>query len=52
MKDILIAVGVSIVATVGAFYVVRELETNFWRSKRHFENAKRSFNRKFKKATA
>jgi len=52
MKDIAITIGCMVVSSVAASYIIREIQTDFWRSKHHYGNIKRSVNKKFKTAKA
>lgn len=49
MKEIVITIGCMIVATVASSYVIREIETDFWRSRCCYANIKRNINNNFKK---
>ena len=48
IKEIALTVGCMIVSTVAATYIIREIETDFWRSKKCYADVKRNINRKFK----
>jgi len=50
MKDVIVTIGCMIVASVGATYVIREIENDFWRTKHHYGNIKRGLKNKFKTA--
>lgn len=52
MKDLISMIGVSIAATVGSYYIIREIQTDFLRVKVLYSDAQKSFKRKFKNQAA
>lgn len=52
MKDLIISIGISVTATVAAYFIVREIENDFWRTKHYYGRANRAFKKSFKKQAA
>jgi hypothetical protein len=47
MKDFIASVAVCLTASVAATYVIREIDTGFWRSKKIYADAKREMKKQF-----
>ena len=47
MDDLVKAIFVCTVSSVAASYIIREFQTDFWRSKKAYADAKNAFRKKF-----
>jgi len=52
MKDLAISLGLSVIATVTAYYIIREIENDFWRTKHYYGRANRAFKKSFNRQAA
>jgi len=52
MNDIAKSIFVCVVGSVAASYIIREIQTDFWRSQKLYADAKRTVKSKFKRAAA
>jgi len=50
MKDFIVSVAVCTTASVAAAYIIREIQTDFWRSQKLYSDVKQSVKNKFKTA--